>query len=216
MNNVIQDTWQLNSILDLYNGRENNQNINTAKEYYINHNTIQDGIELSTKISPANGMHKISNAYYYYPGNDFRMKNTISLENYIPYSKYYPLLISYDLSNDPSFLSYTYDLSYCHYNPENYYKLISAKDIDFENAYLKYAAQTPDYHAPLKYHEYMMVDDEPQWIEQTNDTYIFNREITPYINNTYDLLNIVDYLCNRVNCLNFLLKVVKEQKVVEQ
>ena len=194
MNNEIQETWQLNSILDLYEGKNNNQTVNTAKNYYINHNSIKNGVILSDKMTPVNGMHKISNAYYYYDNNDYLIDDPYSNK---PYSKFYPILL-----NDPD--NYV----------ENNYKILSGKDIDFENAYLKYANQTHDYHAPLEYYELSINDGKIQHKEIINEDYIFDREITPYINNTYDLLNIVDYLCNRINCLNFLLDVIKEQKSI--
>ena len=194
MNNETLDTWQLNSILDLYGGKDNGQNINTAKEYYINHNSIKNGVVLSDKMTPVNGMHKISNAYYYYDNNDYHINDPNSNK---PYSKFYPILL-----NDEN--NYV----------ENNYKILSGKDIDFENAYLKYANQTHDYHSPIQYHELSITNGVLHAEEKTNEDYIFDREIIPYVNNTYDLLNIVDYLCNRVNCLNFLLDVIKEQKNV--
>lgn len=213
MNNEIKDTWQLNSILDLYNGKENYQTVNTAKDYYINHNSIPNGVVLSNKITPINGVHKISNAYYYYDNNDYDTKNDTSK----PYNNYYPLLTTYDVIDyqlsEESQDQPTYQ--YYKYYPENNYKILSAKDIDFENAYLKYANQTHDYHAPIEYYELSVKDNKIYTYERINDSYIFDREISPYVNNTYDLLNIVDYLCNRINCLNFLLEVIKEQKNTE-
>ena len=197
MNNNIKETYQLNSILDIYEGRKHNQTTASAAQYYINHNTIPDGIVFSDKASPVNGMHKISNAYYYIENNDYDCVDTST--NHLdqrPYSRFYPLLMTDDNK----------------YN-ENNYKLLSAKDIDFENAYLKYANITHKYNDPIEYHELSINSDGgiEANLKKTYD-FIFGREITPYINNSYDLLNIVDFLLNRINCLNFLMDVIKTQK----
>ena len=186
MNNNISENYQLNSILDIYNGRDNGNTTNNAFQYYIDHNSIPNGITVSDKLIPINGIHKISYANYYDKNNDF---NTTY--------NYYPLLIN--IENNIA--------------TNNNYKLISFKDIDFENAYLKYANQKQPYNEGINYYELHINDDNQVVPEiQTTYTYVFGREISPYINNSYDLLNIVDYLLNRVNCLNFLLDIVKKQK----
>lgn len=192
MNNIFEN-YQLNSILDIYGG--NKQNIDTATQYYIMHNNIPNGIVLSDKVVPVNNMHSISNTYYYYEDNDYDIKN-MDYPDPRPYSKYCPLLISYENS----------------YYIKDKYKLISAKDIDYENAYLKYANQTHNYNEPISYYTLSKNNDIISVEENTTYDYIFGREITPYINHTYDLLNIIDFLFNRVNCLNFLLDVIKKQK----
>lgn len=194
MNNTIKETWQLNSILDIYNGKENNQNIGSAEKYYLEHNSIPNGVILSDKITPINGIHKISNAYYYFEENDYLVKPEEN--NRLPYSKFYPILITYDTNHI-----------------ENNYKLLSAKDIDYENAYLKYAKQKHNYHDPIEFYE-LSLDQNGQLSpnHQIDYTYVFDREITPYINNSYDLLNVVDYLFNRINCLSYLLNIIKDQK----
>ena len=194
MDNKIKDKYQLNSILDIYGGNENNQTIESVAQYYINHNSIPNGVELSDRIVPVGGIHAISNTYYYVENNDYDGKG----ENQ-KYRKFYPLLSSYNTNYI-----------------ENNYKLISAKDIDFENAYLKYAQPSYDYDEPITYHHLSIDNQGNLQVEECNtgDAYSFNRGISQYINNTYDLLNIVDYLLNRVNCLNFLIEIVKEQKNV--
>jgi len=193
MDNIIKDKYQLNSILDIYGGRENNQTVNSAAQYYINHNSILNGVELSDKIIPINGIHKISNSYYYVEDNDY--DSNMGSNNL--FNKFYPILSTYDTN----------------YN-ENNYKLMSAKDIDFENAYLKYAQPSYDYDEPISYYQLSIDENSNLEIEEctTGYTYSFGRGVTSYINHTYDLLNTIDYLLNRVNCLNFLISVIKEQK----
>lgn len=189
-NNNINEVYKLNSILDIYNGTNNNQSLETAANYYIHHNTIPDGVILADKVVPVNNMHKISGAYYYYENN---LYNTTSYE-------FIPLLINQETS-----------VAY-----HNNYKLISSKDIDYENAYLKYANQTHDYNKPIEYYELVSQETNSGMktvpVLRTNSTYTFDRQITPYINNSYDLLNTVDYLCNRIKALYFLIGVIKEQR----
>lgn len=190
MSNIsIKEDYQLNSILDIYQAV--NQTKQTALDYYINHNIIKNGIVLSDKISPINGMHSIKNTYQYNVEN-----------NYDEAFSFYPLL-THSYFNTSS-------------EGKNFYKLISAKDIDYENAYLKYATQIHDYHEPIKYYDLELSYDMSYYTgnEISESTYIFDREISPYINNTYDLLNVVDYLCNRINALNFLMDKIKKEKVV--
>ena len=120
MNNInnIKNQYQLNAILDIYNGHSNFQTTNSALQYYIDHNSIPNSVELSDKVKPVNSMHKISYAHYYTDDNKYDYE-----------LNFYPLLLSYHI---PEYVT-------------NNYKLISAKDIDFENAYLKYAEPSYDY-----------------------------------------------------------------------
>ena len=93
---------------------------------------------------------------------------------------------------------------------------MNIQNIDFENAYLKYAKPSYNYDEPISYYDLSLDDNGKLVVKECNTgyTYSFNRDISPYINNSYDLLNIVDYLLNRVNCLNFLIEIIKEQKNV--
>lgn len=192
MDNTITEKYQLNSILDIYGGKENGQTINTANKYYINHNIVNNGIVLADKIIPVNNMHKISNAYIYDQNNSYDNISNYNNE----FNKFYPLLINKEN----------------YYSTKNNYKLISAKDIDFENAYLKYATIQTHFNEPLSYYDLSINSNGEIVAEQKFSYSYFDREISPYINNSYDLLNIIDYLFNRINNLNNLLKIVKEQK----
>jgi len=193
MNNI-KEPYQLNSILDIY-GENNNQTIENAEQYYIYHNSIPNGIILSDKVKPVNGMHAISNTYYYVPENDYDGKK-INGDDIYPF---YPILSTYNTS----------------YLTDHNYKLISAKDIDFENAYLKYAVPSYDYDAPITYYDLSMNEDGEivETLCNTGTTYSFGRGISSHINYSYDLLNVVDYLLNRINCLNFLIEIIHDQKM---
>lgn len=185
--------YQKACINDIY-GTGNDNFINNADVFYKTHNVIKNGIELSSNISPINNVHGISYTYINYTSS---FDNVNKPYQYKENFKFYPLM------SIPETLYIN-----------NNYKLLSAKDIDYENAYLKYAAyQISDYKLPVSYTD-VHIDQEtnlPVINSYTTDEYIFNREISPYINNTYDLLNIVDYLLNRVNCFYFLLDKIKNQ-----
>ena len=198
MDNIIKDKYQLNTILDIYGGRDNNQTTYNAFQYYINHNNLPNSVQLSDRVIPVNGMHAITNTYYYFPGNNYG--DELGGNSDSPYCYFYPIL-SYNFEDNVI---------------NNNYKLISAKDIDFENAYLKYAKPSYNYDDPISYYDLSLDDNGKLVVKECNTgyTYSFNRDISPYINNSYDLLNIVDYLLNRVNCLNFLIEIIKEQKNV--
>lgn len=181
---------QKHSICDIYG---NQRYIDNAENFYQNHNIILGGIEIGDKLCTVNNIHNIQCSYVDYE-SDENFKRTHE----------YPK----DLENTP--LMSIPETLYINNN----YKLISAKDIDYENAYLKYASnQISEYREGITYTD-MNIDEETNELvinTYTTYSYIFNREITPYINNTYDLINIVDYLFNRVNCFYFLLGYIKKQ-----
>lgn len=105
------------------------------------------------------------------------------------------------------------------YNNYKYlYKLLNAKDIDWDNAYLRYLS-VQDYDQP--YNEafsYSIINPETGKVFDTTyfcydyvfDKYLCNNSYT--INSTYELLNIIDYLFTRYNTLKFALKNVLSQR----
>ena len=55
-------------------------------------------------------------------------------------------------------------------------------------------------------------DGKPKITSETmTEEFNFDREVSPYISNTYDLLNIIDYLLYKIKAIYFILKVVKDQ-----
>ena len=98
-----------------------------------------------------------------------------------------------------------------------YFKLVNDKDIDWDNAYLRYSGdyQTCNPEQPIEYSEFVVQkgnDNNIQLItnDKTSNEYIFSRGLCSYINNTYELMNIIDYLFIRLKTLKFLFNVVKE------
>ena len=160
------NNYQKATINDIY-GNGKSEFIENADFFYKTHNVIKEGIELSNKIGTVNNMHAINTAYINYQSPIGTLKPYEYQDNF----NFYPLM------SIPETIYIN-----------NNYKIISAKDIDFENAYLKYAVnQESEYKNPIEYDElYLNSDNEPVAEKHTTDEFIFDREITPYINNTYD------------------------------
>ena len=186
------NNYQKATINDIY-GDGNPEFINNADFFYKTHNVIKEGIELSDKVGTVNKMHAINSSYINYTSSSGNLRPHEYQSNF----DFYPLMSTQETI-------YT----------NNNYKILSAKDIDFENAYLKYAKnQESEYKNPIEY-DVLYLDDnrDPVSEKHTTDEFIFDREITPYINNTYDLVNIIDYLLNRMSCFYFLIDKIKDQR----
>lgn len=185
------DNYQKASILQIYGDNINTNQLSLAENYYIQHSTILNGIEVADKITPINSAHSINNII------DESTFNTINKDNL----SYTPLLVK----------------NY-HKNVDKLYKLISAKDIDYENAYLKYVSnQISEYKNPITYLELIPIKENDKIvdfdiIEKQTYSYLFTRGITSYMNNTYDFVNILDYLLNRYNALKFLMTTIRAQR----
>ena len=101
-----------------------------------------------------------------------------------------------------------------------YFKILNEKDIDWENAYLKYSGdyQTCEPEKKIEYVELSTtLNGDKIQLNSTpkeNNEYLFKRGITSYVNSTYELLNIIDYLLARIKALYFLYDVVKNQSIV--
>jgi len=102
-----------------------------------------------------------------------------------------------------------------------YFKLMNEKDIDWENAYLRYSGnyQTCNPEKPIEYKEIIAELDENnemQLIKNDKDTgeqFLFKRGLCSYINNSYELLNIIDYLLLRIQALWYMIGVIKDQNI---
>ena len=183
--------YQKNSIKSIY-GKGTLDNLSTLNEkiideYYKYHHRINaNGIEIPDKIYTINSYH--GNSSYSYIA-DYNKENTIM-----------------DFKNYP-------EISLSKY--KNFYKLLKAKDIDWDNAYLKYLGIQKNYDQPITYY---VVDDNTGEVIDTPYfcyDYIFNNELCSNsytINSTYELINIIDYLFTRFNALHFELNNVKGQR----
>ena len=92
----------------------------------------------------------------------------------------------------------------------SYHKIFMGKDIDWENAYLRYAPIAYNIlNEPIHYYE---IDPNTGQIiegsEGYSHDYIYNTNIPTYINNTYDLYTIIDFLLLKVKSLRYALNIV--------
>lgn len=101
----------------------------------------------------------------------------------------------------------------------SYFKLLNDKDIDWDNAYLRYSNKYQKSYPelPINYIELIpeLVNGKIQLnkIEHTTSDFLFERGITSYINNSYELMNTLDYLLRRIDALYFLFREVKKQHI---
>ena len=193
------EKYQYNSIKSIY-GKGTLDNLSTITEniideyYKYNHRINSNGIQFPDKIDSINSYRGISS--YTYIMNEQNNKYSIVEENYS----------NIDFKEYPK-------VSLSKYN--NLYKILKAKDIDWDNAYLKYLSIQKNYNEPIAY---QVFNKENGKIDETTYfcyDYIFDRELcnnTYTINSTYELINIIDYLFTRYNALHFELNNVKGQR----
>lgn len=94
----------------------------------------------------------------------------------------------------------------------SYHKLIMGKDIDWENAYLRYAPISyENVNQPITYFD-IDPDTGNKINEGINNSYLYYSNIPTYINNTYDLFTIIDYLLQKLQALQFIFEKVKSQR----
>lgn len=115
--------------------------------------------------------------------------------------------------NKISYISPTIDPSDIDIDEINnsYHKIIMGKDLDWENAYLRYVPSSFNTQEnPITYW-----DIDPNTGLEVNKgvctSYLYYSNIPTYINHTYDLYAIVDYLLTKVKALKFALSYIKSQ-----
>ena len=94
------------------------------------------------------------------------------------------------------------------------YKPLKAKDIDWDNAYLKYLSVQKDYDQPIMYQNIDMETGKLETQKHYTSEYIFNKGLcnSDYkINFTYELVNVIDYLIIKYNSLKFEMNNLKKQ-----
>lgn len=95
----------------------------------------------------------------------------------------------------------------------SYYKIVNSKDIDWGNAYLYYATKQDD--SIYKHFSYQKINPDTGKVYPISyicSTYIYDRPITSNINNSYELINTLDYVMNRLNAVRFMVNVVLDQR----
>ena len=185
--------------------------INTIKEVYGNYINDQKYVTKSEILN-----------YYNYNSN---FKNCIESPDLLTIVSSYHGFTDYPLTVNRNENISNKDISKIRISEEiikshlSYFKIINEKDIDWENAYLKYSGnyQTDELERPIEYKQLIanLNSDNKYELDaidkNTFNSYLFTRGLPSYIANTYDIFNIIDYLFVKLNALKFLLKVVKEQ-----
>lgn len=119
-------------------------------------------------------------------------------------------------TNEASDLKYnTSKVTYNLMSPMNlnsYYKIINAKDIIWNNAYLKYAVKQGDCKEPIRYQRIDENTGQPYMTTYEQSAYEYIYTIPSYIQTSYNLIHVLDYIFNRTKMVNFLVNVVKEQR----
>lgn len=184
--------YKHNSIKAIY-GKNTIDNLTNISEksiedfYKYTHRINSKGIQIPDQIYTINSYHGFS-SYTSYISNSKKENPNPNLVN--QYSK-----ISYQQYADR-------------------YKLIKGKDIDWDNAYLKYLSVQKGYDQPITYY---VVNPDTHELDPNSyicNDYIFDRLLSNNsytINSTYELLNIIDFLFTRYNSLWFELRNVKNQ-----
>lgn len=102
---------------------------------------------------------------------------------------------------------------------EHNYKLMDSRDVDWDSAYLRYAYKDSVMNKSFDYNK-LSIDTtnnespELKRVKTLNDSYIYNHEVYNDINNTYELLSNLDYLCQKMQALYFQINIIKEQRDV--
>lgn len=176
-----------------------------------NYQSIKEIYGQKFKDDPNMSNNDIDNFYKY--GSDIS-SNSIQLPDKIVSNKNLHGFTSYmkfldnDISDRPKMDEYLFN------NYSSYYKILKAKDIDWDNAYLKYLSIQKDYELPIEYQE---IDPETGKLSNEvhyNSDYIFSNGLSNSsytINYTYQLLNVIDYLFAKYNSLKFDMEVLKKQ-----
>lgn len=140
--------------------------------------------------------------------------NGINIHDKVCINNNYHAFSSYIESNDNSPNNYP-RMSINEYEKyKDLYKPLKGKDIDWDNAYLKYLSVQKDYDQPITYKNIDMNTGSLEQTEHYNHDYIFNKGLSESnykINSTYELINIIDYLIIKYHSLKFEMNNLKQQ-----
>ena len=98
-------------------------------------------------------------------------------------------------------------------NLNSYYKTIDSRDILWNNAYLRYAIKQSDCSKRIEYQRINEDTGRPFDNLFYESSYIYKDKIPSYINSSYNLFHTLDYIMNRCKMINFMVNVVKEQRL---
>ncbi len=98
-------------------------------------------------------------------------------------------------------------------NLTSYYKIIDGRDIIWNNAYLRYTAKQSDCSNNIEYQRINEETGRPFPNSYYESGYIYKDKIPAYINSSYNLFHTLDYIMNKCKMVDFMINVVKEQRL---
>lgn len=201
------ELWQANAIKQIYgNSSLNNTfSISDVENYYLKSNIYKNATEIPDIVVP------LGYQYVYTDDND---------DEQIGYA--FSHAIKNPVSTNPNIVVSSVSDDY-YKGMSSYYKLLDSKDIDWDNAYLRYSHQLTDSvdnlecSKPISYEKIDITTGKPYHNTYTNSAYIYIHKIPSYINSTYEFCQVLDYINNRLKAVRFMVEIVKEQKAtIEQ
>jgi len=205
---IMQDTidkYKANAIKAIYwEDPDDNTNISTNEiyDYYVNDILSENAIEVPDRITNQENVHQLSKNHAHDDDYSSLVGDVITS------------LVSTKEEHDKH---------------SSYYKILDSRDIDWDNALLKYSEEynensnelnggkKPRLVDPIQYKK-LTIDEINSKIVIENDTtsdYVLDHGIYKRINSTHELLAIIDYLLLRVKALYFELDKVKIQHQVK-
>lgn len=192
--------YQINSIKKIYGNNSwiDNNIVNNSDviNFYEKNYNFDKSVELPDKMCAQGGNHALTK----YP---LKQQRLASLDDSLSYQISY-IAISANVIKDTL----------------SYYKLINSKDVNWENAYLPALSHIQKLEiGDVSYIDIQIKNiDNAETIELDNKTkktvnFTFGKQIKNGVSNTYELLNIIDYLLYKINAIYFMLNIVKNQYI---
>lgn len=167
----------------------NNDNVSKEDmyDYYTNDIISGNAVELPDKISTQSSYHAFTNKYLTEMTSSMHSYSRFTTDEITPY--------------------------------DHNYKLMDSRDIDWDSAYLRYAYKDSDMNKSFEYNKLTIETSDTgvhnlKRLKTLNQSYIYNHEVYNDINNTYELLSNLDYLCQKMQALYFQINIIKEQRDV--
>ena len=94
----------------------------------------------------------------------------------------------------------------------SYYKVIQSKDIDWGNAYLQYASSQSKMEGGFEYQKINSETGKPFDNTELCTSYAISDNLTNTISTSYDMINTINYVMNKLQATWFMVNVVKDQR----
>lgn len=94
----------------------------------------------------------------------------------------------------------------------SYYKVVQSKDIDWGNAYLQYATGQSKMEGGFNYQKINSATGKPYEIEYFCNSYSIPDNVKNTVSTSYDMINALNYVMNKLKATWFMVNVVKDQR----